>query len=429
MNLGKVTVITATYNSCELLERTIKSLIDQSYKDIEYIVVDGGSDDGSLELLQRYESHIDVLVSEPDNGIADAWNKGLSLASGRVVALLNAGDIYSKDFIAKSVRSIGCDELAITYGNCYFVSNGIVKSCKEGVVNDEKNLYKGVGFVHTTCVATKSVYEKVGVFDLGINIALDTDFILRALCYGVPLKSSEAKVYMELGGVSDTHAKDAYFEYLTALIKYGYISRKKAKQLRAVYYMYSPFRNFFKSDFFRSFLRKIKHLSIFLLNVVYQLVPSFWAKNRFLSLLGFKIGARSYILKGGVFYRNSNLCVGKNSIVNRECTLDNRGAINIGNNVSVSHGVKIYTAGHEINSPYNEIKTRDVVLCDYVQVFSNAIICPGVVVGEGAVILPGSVVIKDVAPYSVVGGNPAKEVMKREEGLLYKIDYPYWHSL
>jgi len=94
----KVTIITAVYNGASLLQETIQSVIDQSSDDMEFLVIDGGSTDGTLDILRRYDAVLDLWVSEPDNGIYDAFNKGVALAKGEWVIFLGAGDrLFDRD--------------------------------------------------------------------------------------------------------------------------------------------------------------------------------------------------------------------------------------------------------------------------------------------------------------------------------------------
>jgi maltose O-acetyltransferase len=129
------------------------------------------------------------------------------------------------------------------------------------------------------------------------------------------------------------------------------------------------------------------------------------------------------------FFHIGNMVCGKNSVINFGCYLDNRRKIIIGNNVGIAHDTKIYTLGHDINDPQFKTNGEAVIIKDYAFIFSNVLIMPGVTIEEGAIVLAGSVVIRDVAPYTIVGGNPAKKIKIREAGINYKIQYNYWFAL
>lgn len=164
------------------------------------------------------------------------------------------------------------------------------------------------------------------------------------------------------------------------------------------------------------------------LNFTYTIIPN-PIRKIYLRCFGVKIGRKSCIHRGCKFFHVGNFSMGKNSVINFGCYLDNRRGIIIGDNVGIAHNTKIYTLGHNLNSPYFETKGLPVVIEDNVFVFSNAMIMPGVTVHEGAVVLAGSVVTKDVPAWTIVGGNPAKEIKKRESNISYKSDYNYWFAL
>jgi len=121
--------------------------------------------------------------------------------------------------------------------------------------------------------------------------------------------------------------------------------------------------------------------------------------------------------------------VGEDTVVNFGCYLDNRRGIYVGNNVGIAHNTKIYTLGHDLNDSSFATKGAPVNIEDNVFVFSNALIMPGVTIGVGAIVLAGSVVTKDVEPWTIVGGNPAKKIRDRNRGIDYKQVYRYWFAL
>ena len=100
----KISIITITYNSEKTLENTIKSVIGQNYDDLEYIIIDGGSKDGTLKIAEQYKKYISVIVSEPDNGISDAFNKGISHATGELIGIINSDDMLA-DGALKTIAS------------------------------------------------------------------------------------------------------------------------------------------------------------------------------------------------------------------------------------------------------------------------------------------------------------------------------------
>ncbi len=178
----------------------------------------------------------------------------------------------------------------------------------------------------------------------------------------------------------------------------------------------------------RNILLQCKFIIVTWLNFSYIFFPNPMRKL-YLRLYGFRIGDNSCVHRGCRFFHVGKFIIGNNSVVNFGCYLDNRRGITIGNNVGIAHDAKIYTLGHNLDSPHFETKGAPVTIEDNVFVFSNVLIMPGVTIHEGAVILAGSVVTKDVEPYTVVGGNPARFIKERIREIDYKSSYSYWFAL
>lgn len=178
----------------------------------------------------------------------------------------------------------------------------------------------------------------------------------------------------------------------------------------------------------RSILLQCKFLLVFFLSFTYNWFPNPLRKV-YLRCYKIKIGTGSCIHRKCMFFHVGNFLMGTNSVINFGCYLDNRRGIRIGNNVGIAHNTRIYTLGHDINSPYFETKGAPVTIEDNVFIFSNALIMPGVTIHEGAIVLSGSVVTKDVDAYTVVGGNPAKYIKDRQRNIKYKQNYNYWFAL
>ena len=173
---------------------------------------------------------------------------------------------------------------------------------------------------------------------------------------------------------------------------------------------------------------QIYFAAVFLFNLLYNIIPFFSLKKLFLRLFGIKIGESSYIHIPVKFFSFRNLHIGDNTTVNPHCYLDARTGIHIGNNVNIANNTKIYTLGHDINAADLHLVGASVEIGDDAFVFSNVVIMPGVKIGKGAVVFAGSVVVKDVEPYTMVGGNPAKFIKNREKLEFAKTDYSYWFA-
>ena len=178
----------------------------------------------------------------------------------------------------------------------------------------------------------------------------------------------------------------------------------------------------------KKILLQLKFLIVEFLNLTYFWIPN-PLRNFYLRLFDIRIGEMSAIHRKCKFFHIGKFKLGSNSVINFGCYLDNRRGIYIGNNVGVAHNTKVYTLGHDLDDPKFRTKGAPVYIEDNVFVFSNAIIMPGVTIGEGAIVLAGSVVTKNVAPWTVVGGNPAKIVRVRSQNIDYKQIYRYWFAL
>lgn len=165
------------------------------------------------------------------------------------------------------------------------------------------------------------------------------------------------------------------------------------------------------------------------LNISYSVIPNPLRKY-YLQFFGIKIGGGgTFVHRGCKFFHVGKMTVGDNTTINFGCYLDNRRGIKIGNNVGIAHNTKIYTLGHDLDDPQFKTKGKQVTICDNVFIFSNVMIMPGVTIGEGAIVLAGSVVTKDVKPWMIIGGNPAKPIRERSHDIDYKQIYPYWFAL
>ena len=179
----KVSIITVCFNSAETIEDTIKSILSQDYKDIEYIVVDGGSTDGTLDIISRYKNKIAIVISEPDNGIYDAMNKGFRASNGNIVAALNGDDIYAeKSIVGRMVEFIESKDLDAAYGDLIYVDRcdtGHVKRFWQPGRYKEGSFYHGWVIPHPTFFCRKEIYERHGYFNDKMQIAADFELMLR----------------------------------------------------------------------------------------------------------------------------------------------------------------------------------------------------------------------------------------------------------
>ena len=225
----KVSIITVCYNSAATIRRTIESVLWQTYQDIEYGIVDGASKDETLQIIKEYQKLFGErmkLVSEPDKGIYDAMNKGIRLAGGGLLGILNSDDFYEPMAVEYMVNSMTDDKYQILYGFMRSIRDNMEfsidrrshKFLREGMIN------------HPACFVTKAVYEDYGCFDLQYISAADYDFMLRMS------RIDAVKFYpvdylitnFSLGGMCSTGM--AWLELLRLRKNYGIISEKEYRK-------------------------------------------------------------------------------------------------------------------------------------------------------------------------------------------------------
>lgn len=209
----KVTIITATLNSAGTIKDTLLSIKQQSYKNIEHIIVDGASSDNTLKIINNL-SHKGPVLSEADNGIYDAMNKGVKMAKGDIIGILNSDDYYPDpaiiDEVVKTFRSGDCDAI---YGDLIFVDQGegkkVVRKWVAGVFN-RNHFYNGWMPPHPTFFVKKEVYEKYGYFNLKFKNSSDYELLLRFMfLHRIKVKYiPTVMVHMRVGGHSNRSLKN-----------------------------------------------------------------------------------------------------------------------------------------------------------------------------------------------------------------------------
>jgi len=204
----KISIITATYNSARTVKDTLQCIAEQSYPHIEHIIIDGLSNDDTLQYVKQF-SHVKQLVCEKDKGIYDAMNKGIALASGEVVGILNSDDIYiNNSVIGKVMERFEDDSVDIVYGDLQYVKqmdlNKVVRTWKAGSFT-KKSFYYGWMPPHPSFFVRKRVYDRLGSFSLELKTAADYEIIIRFLLKN-ELKAAylpEVLVKMRAGGASN----------------------------------------------------------------------------------------------------------------------------------------------------------------------------------------------------------------------------------
>lgn len=203
----RVSIITAAFNSKTTIEDTIVSVLKQRHKEIEYIVIDGGSTDGTLQIINKYRNKISKVVSEPDNGIYDAINKGIRLATGDVVGLLHSDDLYVDEQVIGNIVDEFRSGVDSVYADLVYVERDnlekVVRYYDSSAFKASKFAY-GWMPAHPTCFFRKSVYDKYGLYRDDYLIAADYELLVRFYAKSGVSHSHFKKVIVKMrnGGLS-----------------------------------------------------------------------------------------------------------------------------------------------------------------------------------------------------------------------------------
>ncbi len=205
----QLSLITVAFNACASLEDTILSVQQQQYQNFEYILVDGGSIDGTPEMVKKYPETVSSFISEPDKGIYDAMNKGLKRATGDVVGFLHADDRFAHPRVLKDIMDVFDNkEVDVVYGDLQYVTSfeplRVLRHWKSGVFSRQL-IQKGWMPPHPTVYFKRSLLKKIGFFDTSFKISADYDWLLRLLLSeGVSIDYlPEVLVHMATGGASN----------------------------------------------------------------------------------------------------------------------------------------------------------------------------------------------------------------------------------
>lgn len=412
-----ISVVTVSYNAALTIEQTILSIINQTYKNIEYIIVDGGSTDDTINIIKKYADEITYWVSESDRGIYDAMNKGVDVATGDWICFVNCGDYFSSlDVLDKIFNNNTYSKIDIIYGDSEAFNDELILYSKAG--EDICELKQGPIFRHGASFVRTSVHKN-NKFDLSkskqIGYALDYELIFRFYVMGLVFRRIDVNVLSyQMDGISNNLLKNLYYHYrivnqfrysfkglVSLCMKGGYAILKRNSVFVSIYYFFS----------------------CYILNYIISCFPIWKVRKTYLRLLRAKIGTDSLLNMSIYIFEPNRLVIGNFSHINKGCFLDARGGIVIGNNVSISHNVSIITGSHDAMSSNFKGVFKPVCIEDNVWVGVNATILQGVKIGFGAVVAAGAVVTKDIPAYTIVGGVPAREIGKRTEKLSYRCNW------
>ena len=215
----KVSIITSVYNGAATIEQTIQSVLNQTYRNIEYIVIDGKSTDGTQQVIEKYKDKIAYYVSEKDCGLYYAMNKGIEKATGDIVGIINSDDWYADDAVQVVVDCFKQNDLDLVYGKIDSISSdGIEKVCK---ISPLENMWYQMTIPHPSTFIRRSVYSKFGEFDTRYKLAADYELLLRFYTNHIRIKFVDKVIaHFRIGGFSTVKRYDLMNEGYTISMSY-----------------------------------------------------------------------------------------------------------------------------------------------------------------------------------------------------------------
>ena len=426
MNKPLISIIIATFNAEKYLTSCLNSIKAQ-INIFEIIVIDGNSSDKTFEIIESYKEHIAYYISEYDNGIYDAWNKGIKQCRGKWIMFLGADD----QLLPNAIKDYS------DFINRHNTESIDLISSKAQYVDNKDNLISIIGskwtwpnfkysmlISHPGALHSRKLFASIGCFNSKYKICGDYDLLLRKKDKLKTLFLESLTVSMKTGGVS--YSTKAIKETNSIRLSQGIISRPK--------YLFLILKELFifKTHTLRFSMRKNLILILsgaifyFINNLISQL-PSHHLRNFFLKVMKLKKGQNTRIYGGFEFRNPWNIKIGNHTNIGHKVTLDGRAGIDIGDCVNISSEVMIWTWQHDYNDPNFKTTHGKVIIEDYAWLSARVIVLPGIRIGKGAVIAAGAVVTKDVDPFSLYGGIPAKKIGTRNRNLKYKLGKDYLH--
>lgn len=418
-----VSVVLAVKNAAATVESALESALAQTYKPVEIIVIDGASTDGTRAIVERRAEDLAYWHSAPDAGIGDAWNQGIAQAKGDVIILLNADDALRPDFVEKAVEALPAGTPAIAFGDTLLLDDRGRTFAQVRGNFDPSHLDRGFGFWHTSCAVTRAAYDLVGEFDPKVRVAVDTEWLLRAHRAGVPFLRHESLNYMRLGGISDRRHREARREYAAQVAALAPGSSRWTSRVRAT--LTSSAIDLLGLARWVRWRRQMALVALAGFHLVYNGIPSWTFRRWLLRLWNIQVGERSAIHSPVRFLSRGRVTVGSGTVINRDCVIDNRMHVRIGNDVSIGQGTRIFTLGHDLDDPHFASIGGAVELDDRAVTFAGAMLMPGARLHEGSVALAGAVVTGEVDAWTVVAGVPARFVRTRSKEQRYALPEPY----
>lgn len=412
--MPRVTIITVVRNDINHIRETILSTLAQTGVEVQYLVLDGASTDGTAEIVQSFGERLSYWHSKPDKGMYDAMNQAIGMADGDWISILNSGDTYVSPTSLMDAISQAEADSSVIFGHSIEVNpewNHEIRA-----LPDTSLLKFAPTFRHGSSLIRTEVH-KTHLFDLdkkdSLGYALDWEMLHRIWSEGYKFQMVDTFIEAYLAEGVSNHP------YRNLLYNYRITSSKAGNKLPFINYLLKNtavvwLKGSCIYNFIRSFILN------YMVNSVIPHIP-FWSWRRcYLRSIGMKIGEGSFIMKKNYFISANLISIGDNSHINTQCILDGRGGLTIGSSVSISHRVNIMTGSHDYKSKNFQGIFKPIVIEDYAWIGIGATILQGVTIGKGAVVCAGAIVTKDVPAYAVVAGIPAVQIDTRPQDLDYK---------
>ena len=412
--MPRVTIITVVRNDKQHIRETIVSALAQTGVEVQYLVLDGASTDGTADIIRSFEGQLAFWHSSPDRGMYDAMNQAIKMADGEWISILNSGDTYVSSTSLADALAQTDSESSVIFGHSIEVNPEWKHEIR--AVPDARLLRFAPTFRHGSALIRREVH-KTHLFDLSqekrLGYALDWEMLHQLWQEGY--KFQMVDTFIEAYRVEGT----SNHPYRNLLYNYRITSRGVSNKLPFIkYFIKNVAVVWLKNSCIYNFSRSL--ILEYMVNSIIPHIP-FWSWRRcLLRHAGMKIGEGSFIMKRNYFMNANLISIGKHSHVNTQCILDGRGGITIGSSVSISHRVNIMTGSHDYKSTNFQGIFKPIVIEDYAWIGVGATILQGVTIGRGAVVCAGAVVTKDVPAYAVVAGVPAKTIGSRPKNLDYE---------
>lgn len=398
---NKISVITAVCNDKEHIRATVESCLAQKWHDMEIIVVDATTD-GVAPILDDLSDRVTILSCKEPLCRFDCLNRGVDAAAGEWAVVLDPGCTFASDDVLSKVLANDTDtDISVIYGHG-IVLNSFGECCQWA--NPDVSLMARQPVFRLCCSFVRTAVLKRYRFNVDkypvLKESLDREMLYRIYKDGLKMRMVDCMVmkYTESASAGHWHNFRIISQHRFAPMAF----------LRCIKNIcMDGFHNTGLYRFFRALALE------YLPNDILPHIP-FWTLRRWLlKAIGVKMGKGTFVMKSNYWINPNMVTIGSYSHINRGCIIDGRGGITIGNSVSISFGVYIMTGSHDADNPLFPGKFRPIVIDDYAWIGVGAKVLQGVHIGEGAVVAAGAVVTKDVPPYAVVGGVPARKISER----------------